>query len=375
MKNFKKNGGFTLVELIVVIAILAILAAVAIPAYSGYIDKTNMTLDQTLISDVKQAIELGYYSGDITEGGFVVIGGEGTTPSVSEGTISSSQYETALKTVFGNMSSLTLKYSGWNSEYSGSSFSGNEVKLMGKVESLTDVLGTTIANTPTLVGQNFQNYMSGQLNFSAEDMGDPQKAADAAVLYVANGTANLSPEKQKEFELAVKNSNGNFQDMMDGLIPVYDGSPVMAAAATYAMMTAYLQYEDKLAGNTDRMDALLTIDGSMITTGTPEELFNALLQSYGPAAELVETDANGNPVNLEKYLKNEATKDAAAFLDVMNTVNNAKNQIQPNLGKNNCFSTGNIQKLFTAYGEGSVIIMAEIQEDGTIEVKPMADKN
>ena len=38
---FKSNGGFTLVELIVVIAILAILAGIAVPAYSGYIDKAQ----------------------------------------------------------------------------------------------------------------------------------------------------------------------------------------------------------------------------------------------------------------------------------------------------------------------------------------------
>lgn len=41
MNMMKKNGGFTLVELIVVIAILAILAGVAVPAYSGYIARAN----------------------------------------------------------------------------------------------------------------------------------------------------------------------------------------------------------------------------------------------------------------------------------------------------------------------------------------------
>ena len=35
---FKSNGGFTLVELIVVIAILGILTGVAIPAYSNYVE-------------------------------------------------------------------------------------------------------------------------------------------------------------------------------------------------------------------------------------------------------------------------------------------------------------------------------------------------
>ena len=49
MNMFKKNGGFTLVELIVVIAILAILAGVAVPAYSGYITKAQ---DAAVVSEL-----------------------------------------------------------------------------------------------------------------------------------------------------------------------------------------------------------------------------------------------------------------------------------------------------------------------------------
>ena len=55
MSMLKKNGGFTLVELIVVIAILAILAGVAVPAYSGYIAKANEAADYTMLDSVKTA--------------------------------------------------------------------------------------------------------------------------------------------------------------------------------------------------------------------------------------------------------------------------------------------------------------------------------
>ena len=56
MNMFKKNGGFTLVELIVVIAILAILAGIAIPAYSGYITEANKSSDDAQLVVVEQAI-------------------------------------------------------------------------------------------------------------------------------------------------------------------------------------------------------------------------------------------------------------------------------------------------------------------------------
>jgi prepilin-type N-terminal cleavage/methylation domain-containing protein len=56
MNMFKKNGGFTLVELIVVIAILAILAAVAVPAYNGYIKKANNSAVETSLTGYSTAV-------------------------------------------------------------------------------------------------------------------------------------------------------------------------------------------------------------------------------------------------------------------------------------------------------------------------------
>ena len=71
MNMFKKNGGFTLVELIVVIAILAILAGVAVPVYSGYITKANQAADYTQLDSLKTAavftVTEEHHAAEVTE--------------------------------------------------------------------------------------------------------------------------------------------------------------------------------------------------------------------------------------------------------------------------------------------------------------------
>ena len=79
MNMFKKNGGFTLVELIVVIAILAILAGVAVPAYSGYINSANKAADVTVCDAVKTAAMAALATkGEVTKVEIT----SGTTPAV-----------------------------------------------------------------------------------------------------------------------------------------------------------------------------------------------------------------------------------------------------------------------------------------------------
>jgi len=81
----RNQGGFTLIELMIVVAIIGILAAVALPAYQTYTQRAQFSEVVMAVAPYRQAIEVGVQTGRITAWADADAGSNGIPPGIGTG--------------------------------------------------------------------------------------------------------------------------------------------------------------------------------------------------------------------------------------------------------------------------------------------------
>lgn len=197
------DGGFTLVELIVVIAILAILGGVAVPAYSGYVKKANMQADISLAGEVADALSLYYYSHPNEKAsGFVVLQKDGQASGDGE------VGDAAMQAVFGEgwKESAKLKYGEWNG-------AGMLDVLSGYTEAdLQNITNSTYLTESSTEGlMDAVNVLTG---LASQVIGDSDMTKAAGNLEKVLGKDNAAPIIEKLTNLELMNDSTAISNML-----------------------------------------------------------------------------------------------------------------------------------------------------------------
>ncbi len=381
-EKMNQAAGFTLVELIVVIAILAILAGVAVPAYSGYITQANKSNDETLASEIKNALMLAYYNGTLKPGASVIVYYDGTPVKVDgEGA------DQAMKDAFGEnyATSLKLSWDGWEMGTAADSVS------MGYVNGSSfdrENLGTLLSQVDTVVsaatsffvGQGYLEADADQwiyLNQAGVSVPNGEittenasAIANATVFAVANNISKTESLTASDTEsvgnLIVYWGTGDFSGMKDA--SGWDMASI--EAANYASTVALAAYVDKYtrenytepsSWTSYSSDSLLNGDQTNILDNR-EALYNNIMNSESEAVQAA----------LEAYMGDgDATspcyKDAMAFLAYMQGVSESASSMIGDGGLNSSgYFENNIDYVTNYVSLSDVLINANVTSDAIV---------
>jgi len=347
------NGGFTLVELIVVIAILAILAGVAVPAYSGYVEKANKQADISLVGEVEQALSLHYYRNGGEGSGYVVLG---KSPEAD-----AEFGDVAMNAAFGEnwRDMVELKYDGWMGD---GTKNGNVTRVaLEQALELSQVgLSGVVGDSSFITGSTPEELMSNvtDLTFVAtglfEEMND-----DIKYSVIKNNLFSGDSELLEEYceNFGIKTSEDA------------SGSPIFDDAVTDEQLSNLLVFgaAQQLTSGTDTTVTGLVLDYAGYSgfvnsvKGTSTE--SAALDAYNKLNEdLAKDNNNDGKINsddiaiafatfqnnvafkaeLDAYRQNEKyNNDMTAFLCIMGAVDEASGTVTQEEMKNADFFISN----------------------------------